>query len=285
MVFYPDNMSKTINIRGQLIDLAIPRVMGILNITPDSFYKGSRLNSESEILNRASLMLESGADILDIGAYSSRPGADDISEKEELERLTTALTALRKEFPSAILSLDTFRSTIADIGVSDFGVDIINDISGGAIDSKMFDVIEKHNLPYILMHMKGKPRDMHISPVYEDLLAEILKWFSDRKQELVLRGVRDIIIDPGFGFGKTVEHNFTLLDRLERFHALELPLLAGLSRKTMIWKTLEISPEESLTGTIVLNTIALMKGVSILRVHDVREAVQAIRLVSSLDSY
>ncbi|HDZ41679.1 MAG TPA: dihydropteroate synthase [Bacteroidetes bacterium] len=271
-----------INIRGSLFDLSVPRVMGVLNITPDSFYDGSRVNSEKEILGRASKMLESGADMLDIGGYSSRPGAEDTTEKEEIERISRALKLLRKEFPSAILSLDTFRSSIAEIGIEHFGVDIINDISGGNLDNKMFDVIEKHKVPYILMHMKGTPQNMHVNPVYDDLMAEILKWFSEKKHALVIRGIKDIIIDPGFGFGKTVKHNFILLNKLERFSVLGLPVLAGLSRKSMIWKTLEISPSESLNGTVVLNTVALMKGVAILRVHDVAEAVQAIKLVKRL---
>ena len=275
-------MNRTINVKGQLIDLSIPKVMGVLNITPDSFYRGSRLNSETEILNRASEMLESGADMQDIGGYSSRPGADDITENEELERVTRALRIMRKEFPSAILSLDTFRSSIADICISDYGVEIINDISAGAIDNKMFGIIEKHNVPYIMMHMKGTPKNMQTNPVYDDIMTEIIKWFYEKKQELVLRGVKDIVIDPGFGFGKTIEHNFILLNNLERFGILDLPVLAGISRKSMIWKTLGISPEESLNGTVVLNTVALMKGVSILRVHDVAEAIQAVRLVSRL---
>jgi dihydropteroate synthase len=275
-------MSRTINVRGQLIDLSNPKIMGVLNITPDSFYRGSRLNSEAEIIDRASEMLQSGAAILDIGGYSSRPGADDIPEKEELKRVTGALKILRREFPSAILSLDTFRSSIADIAILEYGVDIINDVSAGTIDDKMFDIIEKHGVPYILMHMRGNPQNMQNNPVYDDIVTEIILWFSAKKQELVLRGVRDIIIDPGFGFGKTVEHNFILLNNLERFNILDLPVLAGLSRKSMIWKTLGISPEESLNGTVVLNTVALLKGVSILRVHDVAEAVEAVKLVGRL---
>ncbi len=275
-------MNKTINIRGQIIDLTVPRVMGVLNITPDSFYKGSRLGNETEILNRASEMLQSGADILDVGGYSSRPGADDITEKVELKRVSGALSILRREFPSAILSLDTFRSSIADIGIREYGVDIINDISAGSFDNEMFGIIAEHNVPYVIMHMKGNPQNMQNNPVYEDIMAEIIKWFSEKKQELVLRGVKDIIIDPGFGFGKTIEHNFILLNNLERFSILDLPLLAGLSRKSMIWKTLGIKPEESLNGTTVLNTIALMKGISILRVHDVAEAVEAVKLISWL---
>lgn len=277
-------MKRTIKVKDQLLDLSVPKVMGVLNITPDSFYKGSRLKTENEILDQASEMIEYGADILDIGGYSSRPGADDITEKEEMERVGGALRLLRREFPSAILSLDTFRSSVADFGICEYGVDIINDISAGAIDNQIFDIIKKHNIPYIIMHMKGTPQNMQNNPVYDDIVAELIKWFSKKKKELVLRGVNDIIIDPGFGFGKTVDHNFILLKNLERFDILDLPLLAGLSRKSMIWKTLDISPEESLNGTVVLNTIALMKGVSILRVHDVAEAIQAVRLVNRLQS-
>ena len=276
-------MNKKINIDGQLLDLSRPLVMGILNITPDSFYKGSRLSTDKDILSRAAEMIASGADILDIGGYSSRPGADNVEEKEELERVRGALSILRKEFPSAVLSLDTFRSSIADIAVSDYGVNMINDISGGSIDSKMFSVAAKHNVPYVLMHMKGIPRNMHIKPVYEDIVAELLKWFSEKKRELVLLGVKDIIIDPGFGFGKTIEHNFILLNNLERFSILGLPLMAGLSRKSLVWKTLGISPGESLNGTVVLNTIALVKGASILRVHDVAEACQTVKLIDRLN--
>lgn len=276
-------MRRTINVKGQLIDLSSPKIMGVLNITPDSFYRGSRLNSETEILNRASEMLKSGAAFLDVGGYSSRPGADDITEKEELERVKGALRLLRREFPSAVLSLDTFRSSVADIGIREYGVDIINDISAGTIDNKMFDIIEKHQVPYIMMHMKGTPQNMQINPVYDDIMTEIIRWFSEKKQELVLRGINDIIIDPGFGFGKTIEHNFIMLNNLERFSILDLPVLTGLSRKSMIWKTLGISPEESLNGTVVLNTVALLKGVSILRVHDVAEAVEAVKLVGRLN--
>lgn len=275
-------MKTNIKIRGSLYDLCLPRVMGILNITPDSFYSGSRVNSDGELLKKASGMIESGADMLDVGAYSSRPGAEDITEKEELERLIPALALLRKEFPSLIISLDTFRSSIAETGIKHFGVDIINDISGGLMDERMYDIIEKYNVPYIIMHMKGNPQTMHVNPVYNDVLAEVIKWFSERKQELVHRGISDIVIDPGFGFGKTIDHNFILLNKLDRFSVLELPLMVGLSRKSMIWKTLGISPDESLNGTVILNTVALMKGAGILRVHDAGEAVQAVKLLGRL---
>ncbi|HKL66860.1 MAG TPA: dihydropteroate synthase [Bacteroidales bacterium] len=263
------------------MNLDIPRVMGILNITPDSFYEGSRLSNNRDILKRAGSMLEDGADILDVGAYSSRPGADEVTEEEELDRVMMALENIRKEFPRAILSLDTFRSSIAEIAIRDYAVDIINDIYGGTYDDTMFDIIQKYNVPYILMHMKGTPADMQHKAHYDDIFAEIIKWFADRKHELVLRGVNDIIIDPGFGFGKSIKHNFSLLNDFERFKVLDLPLLAGLSRKSLIWKTLDTDPGGSLTGTVVLNTLALVKGASIIRVHDVAEAVQTIKLLNS----
>ncbi|MDZ7739823.1 MAG: dihydropteroate synthase [Bacteroidales bacterium] len=277
-----DAVNKKINLGGRLFGLEKPLVMGVLNITPDSFYIGSRLHRDTDIVSRAAKMLESGADILDIGGYSSRPGAADTGEEEEKERITRALKLLRREYPQAIVSLDTFRSGLADMAISHYGVNMINDISGGDIDERMFSVIEKHNIPYVLMHMKGRPQTMHIDPVYDNIIAELLKWFSEKKHELVQRGVKDIIIDPGFGFGKTIRHNFILLNSLERFKVLGLPVMAGLSRKSMIWKTLGITPEDSLNGTVVLNTVALMKGASILRVHDVAETVQALRLISSL---
>lgn len=277
-----EGVNKGINLGGQLYTLEKPLIMGVLNITPDSFYSGSRLQSDSEIITGAEKMLECGADILDIGGYSSRPGAVDTGEQEEMERVTMALKSLRREFPQAVLSLDTFRSALADMAISNYGVDMINDISGGSLDDKMFSIIEKHNIPYILMHMKGRPQTMHIDPSYEDIITDLLKWFSQKKQELVQRGVNDIIIDPGFGFGKTIRHNFIILNNLQRFEILGLPVMVGLSRKSMIWRTLGIRPEESLNGTVVLNTIALMKGVSILRVHDVTEAAEAVKLISSI---
>ena len=277
-----DAVNKKINLGGRLYGPETPLVMGVLNITPDSFYSGSRLLSDTDIISRAAKMLESGADILDIGGYSSRPGAPDTGEEEEQERVTRALKLLRKEYPQALLSLDTFRSGLADIAISHYGVNMINDISGGDLDDRMFSVIEKHNIPYVLMHMKGRPQTMHIDPVYDDIIAELLKWFSQKKHELVQKGVTDIIIDPGFGFGKTIRHNYLILNSMERFQMLGLPVMAGLSRKSMIWRTLGITPEDSLNGTVVLNAVALMKGASILRVHDVAEAVQAVKLISSL---
>jgi dihydropteroate synthase len=271
-----------INIKGKLLDLSVPKVMGIINITPDSFYRGSRFMGEHEIIRVASDMLSEGADMLDIGGYSSRPGAADVTPEEEKNRVLNALCLIQKTFPEAILSIDTFRADIANEAVLHCGASVINDISGGEADKNMFSVVRDLNVPYIMMHMKGKPENMQENPVYEDVVADLLRWFGERIVKLHSMGVKDVIIDPGFGFGKTATHNYELLDRLGDFSITGLPLLAGLSRKSMVWKTLGVSPDEALNGTTVLNTIALMKGADILRVHDVREAVQAVRLVEMI---
>lgn len=273
---------KYINAAGKLLDLSIPKVMGVLNITPDSFYKGSRVTDDKEIIRIAAEMIKDGADILDIGGYSSRPGAADVSPEEEKGRVLKAISLIHKEFPDAVVSIDTFRSEIAFEAVTKCGASIINDISGGEADRNMFSVVYALNVPYIIMHMKGKPENMQKNPVYEDVVADILKWFGSRIVILQSAGVKDIIIDPGFGFGKTLRHNFEILDRLGDFSVAGLPLLVGVSRKSMIWKTLDLNPDEALNGTTVINTIALMKGADILRVHDVREAVQAVRLVEKI---
>jgi dihydropteroate synthase len=273
---------RYINAGGKLIDLKIPKVMGILNITPDSFYKGSRYTSDGDILKAAITMLEEGADILDVGGYSSRPGASDISEETESSRVLRAIKLISGKLPEAIISVDTFRAGIALKAVEECGAHIINDISGGEGDTAMFSVVEKLNVPYIMMHMRGEPRTMQENPVYDDVVAEILKWFGPRIYRLRSAGVKDIIIDPGFGFGKTAEHNFEMLKRLPEFSVAGLPLLVGLSRKSMIWKTLGIDPGEALNGTSVLNAIALSNGADILRVHDVKEAVQCVKLISCL---
>jgi dihydropteroate synthase len=271
---------KYINVKGHLIDLEIPKVMGILNVTPDSFYSESRLATDNEIIETAGRMLEEGADMLDIGGYSSRPGAADIPEEEEKRRVLKAIKLVSKEYPRAIISVDTFRSQVAREAVYDCGAHIVNDISGGDADQGMIDFIVEINVPYILMHMKGTPQTMHKNPVYEDVVAEILVWFGQKVVGLMAAGVKDIIIDPGFGFGKNAGHNFEILRRLGEFRIAGQPLMAGLSRKSIIWKTLEVTPGESLNGTSVLNTIALMNGADILRVHDVKEAVEAVRLVT-----
>jgi dihydropteroate synthase len=273
---------KYINVGGSLIDLTVPKVMGIINVTPDSFYKGSRVSGEKEIIEKAFKMNEEGADILDIGGYSSRPNADDVTEEDEKKRVLYALKLIRRELPDAILSVDTFRATIAEEAVNDCGANIINDISGGDADAGMFGVVKKLNVPYIMMHMAGTPKTMQEKPFYNDVVADILKWFSKRIVKLQSEGVKDIILDPGIGFGKSISHNFEILKRLEEFSIGGLPVLIGVSRKSMIWKTLGITPDDALSGTVVLNTVALMGGADIIRVHDVREAVQTIKLVKQL---
>jgi len=265
-----------------LLDLETPKVMGILNITPDSFYSGSRYRSEKEILVAATRMLEDGADILDVGGYSSRPGAVDVTFEEESLRVLTAIKLISRELPEAVISVDTFRADIARQAVVECGAHIINDISGGYADDKMFYTVEKLNVPYILMHMTGDPRTMQDRPVYEDVVADILRWFGERIFMLNSAGVKDIIIDPGFGFGKTIDHNFELLAKLNDFSVAGLPLLVGLSRKSMIWKTLKTDPSQALNGTTALNAVAILKGADILRVHDVKEAVQTIQLIDRM---
>lgn len=270
-----------INCKGNLIDLSKPRVMGIINITPDSFYSGSRSNSEKEILDNAEKMLSEGATFLDLGAYSSRPGATDISLKEELDRMIPAIKLILKEFPEAILSIDTFRAEVAKESI-DTGGSIINDISAGNLDENMLSLISEYQVPYIMMHMKGTPQTMKDLNQYEDLLSDVLFYFSERIKAARESGINDIIIDPGFGFAKNIDQNFELLSKLELFKNLELPLLIGVSRKSMIWKKLGITANEALNGTSVLNTTALLKGANILRVHDVKEAMECIKLTNEL---
>jgi dihydropteroate synthase len=274
-----------INTGGRLLDMSVPRVMGILNITPDSFYPGSRYNTDAEIIKAAVKMVGEGADILDVGGYSSRPGAKDISSEDESDRVLKAIRLIKAELPESIISVDTFRSEIARKAIEECGADIINDISGGEADNLMFDTVCKLNVPYILMHMKGTPGTMQDNPVYEDVVAEILKWFGERIYRLRSAGLKDIIIDPGFGFGKTTGHNFEILRRLGDFSVTRLPLLVGLSRKGMIWKTLDVSASEALNGTTALNAIALQNGADILRVHDVKEAVECVKLMGKLRDY
>lgn len=271
-----------INVRGNLIDLSVPRVMGIINVTPDSFFSGSRAESEGEIIRKAAKMLEEGADFLDIGGWSSRPGAGEITPEEEMKRVINAVRAVSSEFPGAIISVDTYRSEIAERAILEYGAAIINDIAAGEADRLMFQTVARLKVPYIMMHMQGKPETMQVNPVYEDITSEIIRWFGERIARLKAMGVSDIIIDPGFGFGKNIRHNFELLKHLRDFSITGLPLLAGISRKSMIWKTLGITPEEALNGTTVLNTVALLAGADILRVHDVKEAVQAVKLVHSI---
>jgi dihydropteroate synthase len=273
---------RYINAGGKLIDLEIPKVMGILNITPDSFYGGSRYNTDAEIINVAGRMLDEGAAMLDVGGYSSRPGAEQISLEEESTRVIRAIKLILREYPDSVISVDTFRSDIALEAVLEAGALMINDISGGDADSRMYSVVGRLNVPYIMMHMKGDPTTMQKNAVYDDLVADILKYFGDRIFRLRSAGVKDIIIDPGFGFAKTIDHNFELMSRLDDLQITGLPLLVGISRKSMIWKTLGITADEALNGTTAMHALALLKGADILRVHDVREAVQAVRLVAKL---
>lgn len=266
-----------INIRGNLYDFSSPKVMGILNITPDSFYDGGKFKDDQKIKNHINKMINDGMDILDIGGYSSRPGASEVSISEELERVIPTLIFIKKNFKNLIISIDTFRSEVAKASLIE-GADIINDISAGIFDSKMMDVISKFNCPYILMHMKGNPRNMQNSPKYKHTAVEIIQFLAERIKVARKKNIVDIIVDPGFGFGKTVEHNFEILNNLENFKALDAPLLTGFSRKSMIFKTLKTTSDEALNGTSSVNTIALMKGANILRVHDVKEAKECIIL-------
>ena len=271
-----------INVNGRLMDLSEPQVMGILNVTPDSFYAGSRGVTEQSIVDRLHQCMNEGVSIVDIGAYSSRPGAQEVSVAEEMERLRTGLELVRKHRPDAIVSVDTFRADVAKMCVEEYGVALINDISAGQMDNQMFTTIARLGVPYIIMHMKGTPQDMQIAPKYDHFLKEIFYYFSEKVQKLRDLGVKDIIIDPGFGFGKTLEHNYELMNHLEEFVLFELPILVGISRKSMIYKLLDITPEGALTGTTALNTIALQKGAHILRVHDVREAVETVKIVQKM---
>ena len=275
--------SKIINIKGKLCDLSHPVVMGILNITPDSFFDGGKYFSESDkIKARIDQILIEGGKIIDIGAYSSRSGADDVSEDEEYRRLARAFDVIAANYSDLTISVDTFRSGIARKAVLEFGADIINDISAGEIDKNMFTTVAELNVPYILMHMQGRPADMQDSPTYADVVEDIVLYLSRKVMELRQLGIKDIIIDPGFGFGKTLEQNYALLNRLEAFDVFELPLLVGISRKSMIYKLLNKTPQESLNGATVLNTLALTKGASILRVHDVKEAVECVTIFEAL---
>nr|WP_306562312.1 dihydropteroate synthase [Bacteroides intestinalis] len=274
--------SKYINVNGSLLDLSGPCVMGILNITPDSFYAGSRMQTEAEIAARAQQILDEGARIIDIGAYSSRSNAENVSPREEMERLRMGLEILRKTQPGAVISVDTFRADVARMCVEEYGVAIINDIAAGEMDADMFRTVVELNVPYIMMHMQGTPQNMQQHPHYDNLLKEVFLYFAQKVQQLRDLGMKDIILDPGFGFGKTVEHNYELLAHLEEFRVFELPLLVGISRKSMIYRLLGNTPQDALNGTTVLDTICLLKGADILRVHDVREAVETVKIVEAM---
>lgn len=272
----------TINIKGELVSFDHPLIMGILNVTPDSFYAGSRKQNEAEIAKRIESILDEGGDMVDIGGYSSRPDAADVSETEELERLKLALELIKRDYPGTIVSIDTFRASIARVAVEEYGAAIINDISGGQLDEAMFPTIAALKVPYILMHMRGTPKTMQQQTDYRHLTADILKYFSEKVDKLFQLGVNDVILDPGFGFSKTLEQNYELMSHLSDFRLFGLPILVGISRKSMIYKLLDSTPAESLNGTTVLNTYALLNGANILRVHDVKEAVETARIVNQI---
>lgn len=276
-----ENSLMTLNCKGTLIDLSTPKVMGILNVTPDSFYDGGTLKDDSALLGQAEIMLREGATFLDVGGYSSRPGAIAISVEEELQRVLPAIQLILREFPDALISVDSFRSEVALQSV-EAGAALVNDISAGLLDEVMLPTVAKLQVPYVMMHMRGTPQTMKNLTDYEDVTLEVLRYFSERIAAARQAGINDIIADPGFGFAKTITQNFELLSKLELFKNLNVPFLAGLSRKSMIYKTLNTTPHEALNGTTVLNSIALLKGASILRVHDVKEAVECVRLVERM---
>lgn len=273
----------TINCKGQLIDLTTPKVMGILNVTPNSFYDGGMYKSSSEMLTKVGKMLSDGATFIDVGAYSSKPSAEYVSEEEELQRIIPIINLILEYYPEALLSVDTFRSEVAKVCIEN-GAAIINDISAGNLDDKMLETIAKYNVPYIMMHMRGTPETMQKMTSYEDIVKEILFYFSEKVANARSYGINDLIIDPGFGFAKTLDQNYEVLQKMELFEILELPLLAGFSRKSMIYKTLQSSAEDALNGTTVLNTVALTKGAKILRVHDVKEAMECITLFNKINN-
>jgi dihydropteroate synthase len=272
---------KTINCKGNLIDLSTPKVMGVINLTPDSFYDGGKLTSEKEILLQANKMLQEGATFLDLGAYSSRPGAKFVSEKEEIHRLLPVIKILLNEFPETLLSIDTFRSNVANESIY-AGASLINDISAGTLDDHMFKIIAQHQVPYVMMHMRGTPETMMQNTDYRDLTKEVIYYFSERIAKARSFGINDLITDPGFGFSKTLDQNYELFNDLELFRYLNVPLLIGISRKSMIQKKIKTTAADSLNGTTALHAIAIQKGASILRVHDVKEAFETINLLQNL---
>lgn len=275
---YKNLAPHTLNCNGRLLSLERPKVMGILNATPDSFFSGSRVETERDIAQRSLQILNEGGHIIDIGAYSTRPFATEVSEAEERERMANALRIVRQELPDAVISVDTFRASIAKMSVEEFGADIINDISAGDFDNGMIDTMAQLRVPYIAMHTQGRPQTMQTAPSYDNVVADVVKHLSEKVQLLRQRGIADIVIDPGFGFGKTISHNFELLRHLEAFHIFKLPILVGISRKSFISKTLNVDTDAALNGTTALHAIALSKGTHILRVHDVESAVQVVTL-------
>lgn len=268
----------TLNLRGKLYPLDEPQIMGILNVTPDSSFAESRTSDDEQIAARVKQMMDEGADMIDIGGYSSRPGADDVSPQEEMERLRRGLRIVRKLYPDVPISVDTFRADVARMCIEEEGADLINDIAAGMMDRQMFKTVARLGVPYIMMHMQGTPETMQLDPHYNNLRREVMLYFAERIDRLCQMGAKDIIIDPGFGFGKTVEHNYELMNHLEDFSVFNLPILVGISRKSMIYQLIGGTPQTSLNGTTVLNTIALTKGAHILRVHDVKQAVEAKRI-------
>lgn len=276
------NRKRTLNIRGRLMDLSTPRVMGILNVTPDSFYAGSRTPGAEAVAARVRQIRDEGADFIDIGAYSSRPGAADVPAAEEMERLRMGLGVIAREAPEMPVSVDTFRADVARMCVEEYGVSIINDIAGGQLDTAMFDTVAHLGVPYVLMHMQGTPQTMQREPHYDDVVAEVFQALARGAQRLHAMGAADVILDPGFGFGKTVAQNYDLLAHLDELVALGLPVLVGVSRKSMIWRLVGGGPEDALNGTTAIHAIALMKGASILRVHDVKAATEAVKIAGAL---
>lgn len=270
--------NRSINCKGKLLSFSQPLVMGILNITPNSFFDGGQHNSMQNAVTQTKKMLDDGADIIDIGGYSSRHNADFVTEEMEIDRLIPVIEVMVKTFPDIIISVDTFRAAVAEKAI-EHGAAIINDISGGTLDENMFDVVGKHQVPYILMHMRGTPQNRQQFVDYDDLVSDIIYYFSERLEKAYQAGIKDVIIDPGFGFSKTLAQNYELLSKLNMFQHLDVPILAGVSRKTMIYNLLSISPKEALNGTTVLNTLALTKGADILRVHDVKEAIECVKIV------
>lgn len=277
-----ETFARYINVNGQLMDLSQLRVMGILNITPDSLYADSRKQTEKDIIARIHQILDEGGDFIDIGAYSSRPDASDVSPKEEMERLKYGLEILRNECPEAVVSVDTFRADVAKMCVEEYGVALINDIAAGQMDPEMFSTIAQLKVPYIMMHMQGTPQNMQKNPHYDNPVKEIILYFAEKIEKLRASGVKDLIIDPGFGFGKTLAHNYEILDKLEELQMFQLPILIGVSRKSMVYKLLGGGPEDALNGTTALHAIALMKGARILRVHDVKAATETVRIFQAL---
>lgn len=278
-------INKYINVNGKLLDLSSPKVMGILNLTPDSFYAESRKQTEQDIRIRTRQIIEEGGSIIDVGAYSSRSKAEHITPDEEMRRLRNGLQIINSEYPDAIISVDTFRADVARMCVEEYGVAIINDIAAGEMDGNMFQMIARLKVPYIMMHMQGTPQNMQQNPHYENVVKEVMLYFATKIQQLRDLGAKDLIIDPGFGFGKTLEHNYELLEKLESFQLFDLPLLVGVSRKSMIYKLLGGTSEDALNGTSIINTISLLKGANILRVHDVKAASEAVQIVNAMNRF